>query len=262
MSATGQTDWNPGAYAKFRGLRLRPALDLMAQIGDLPPGDVVDLGCGDGAAAGALATRFAGRRLVGVDASPAMLEQAAGYDARILADIAAWQPDSPPALIFSNAVLHWLGDHAALLPRLAGLLAPGGVLAVQMPRQQDAPSHRFLRDIAQAMFPDRFDFRAWQPPVAPAAEYWRMLAPLGRVTAWETEYAQHLAAAEAGHPVRALTGATAMRPFLEHLTPPEAAAFTAAYDQALTAAYPLMPDGSALMPFRRCFFVLEMSCPR
>lgn len=262
MSATGQTDWNPGAYAKFRGLRLRPALDLMAQIGGLPPGDVVDLGCGDGAAAGALATRFAGRRLIGVDASPAMLEQAAGYDARILADIAAWQPDSPPALIFSNAVLQWLGDHAALLPGLAGLLAPGGVLAVQMPRQYDAPSHRFLRDIAQAMFPDRFDFRGWQPPVAPAAEYWRMLAPLGRVTAWETDYVQHLAASAEGHPVRAFTGATAMRPFLEHLTPPEAGAFADAYDQALTAAYPLMPDGSALMPFRRCFLVLEMSCPR
>lgn len=258
MSATGQTDWNPGAYAKFRGLRLRPALDLMAQVGDLPPGDVVDLGCGDGAAAGALATRFAGRRLVGVDASPAMLEQAVGYDALVEADIAAWQPDSPPALIFSNAALQWLGDHAGLMPRLAGLLAPGGVLAVQMPRQFDAPSHRFLRDIAQAMFPDRFDFRAWASPVQPAAGYWQMLAPLGRVTAWESEYVQHLAAAPEGHPVRAFTGSTAMRPFVEKMTAAEAAAFAAAYDQALTAAYPLRTDGSALMPFRRCFFVLEM----
>jgi trans-aconitate 2-methyltransferase len=33
---------------------LRPALDLMLQVGDLPAGEVVDLGCGDGAAAGAL----------------------------------------------------------------------------------------------------------------------------------------------------------------------------------------------------------------
>ena len=38
------TDWNPEAYARFRGLRLRPALDLLAQVGDLPLGDVVDLG--------------------------------------------------------------------------------------------------------------------------------------------------------------------------------------------------------------------------
>lgn len=69
-------DWNPGAYARFRGLRLRPALDLLAQVPELPPGDVVDLGCGDGAVAEALRARFPDRRLVGVDASPAMLRVA------------------------------------------------------------------------------------------------------------------------------------------------------------------------------------------
>ena len=151
MSGAEKKDWNPEAYARFRGLRLRPALDLLAQVGDLPPGDIIDLGCGDGAAAAALAGRFPGRRLVGVDASPAMLERASGYDAKVEADIAGWRPETPPALIFSNAVLHWLPDHAALMPRLARFLAPGGVLAVQMPRQQGAPSHRFLRDIAAAM---------------------------------------------------------------------------------------------------------------
>ena len=85
-----------------------------------------------------------------------------------------------------------------------------------------------------------------------------MLAPLGRVSAWETEYVQRLDPVDQGHPVRAFTGSTAMRPFLEHLTPDEAAQFTAAYDAALSSAYPVQPDGSALFPFRRCFFVLEM----
>ena len=257
MSET-KTDWNPGAYAKFRGLRLRPALDLLAQVGDLPAGDVVDLGCGDGAAAAALAQRFQGRRIVGVDSSPAMLENAAGYAATTLADIADWTPGTPPALIFSNAVLHWLPDHAALMPRLAGVLAPAGVLAVQMPRQFLAPSHRFLRDIAAGMFPDRFDFSQYQPPVAPAVTYHEMLAPLGRVTAWETEYVQRLQPVGEGHPVRAFTGSTAMRPFAETLSAAEAAQFTAAYDAALASAYPLAADGSSLFPFRRCFFVLEM----
>ena len=251
-------DWNPGAYARFRGLRLRPALDLMAQVGDLPPGDVIDLGCGDGAAAGALAERFPQRRLVGVDNSPAMLEKAAGYTAKTLTDIAKWHPETPPALIFSNAALHWLPDHATLLPRLARSLAPGGVLAVQMPRQFLAPSHRFLRDIAGVMFPDRFDFAAYHPPVEPAVGYHEMLAPLGRVSAWETEYVQRLAAVAEGHPVRAFTGSTAMRPFLDKLSAAEADHFIAAYDTALAAAYPVMGDGAALFPFRRCFFVLEM----
>ena len=257
MSQTAK-DWNPGAYARFRGLRLRPALDLLAQVGDLPPGDVIDLGCGDGAAAEALATRFPGRRIVGVDASPAMLDTAKGYGAKVQADIAGWAPDTPPALIFSNAVLHWLPDHATLIPRLARFLVPGGVLAVQMPRQFLAPSHRFLRDIAAGLFPDRFDFAHYQPPVAPAANYHEMLAPMGRVSAWESEYVQRLDPVPEGHPVRAFTGSTAMRPFVEKLTEAEARQFVAAYDAALSSAYPLQPDGAALFPFRRCFFVLEM----
>lgn len=261
MIATTHTDlndWNPGAYAKFRGLRLRPALDLLAQVGDLPPGDVIDLGCGDGAASDALAARFPHHPRVGVDGSPAMLAQAHGYHRTEAADIAAWKPETPPALIFSNAVLHWLPDHASLLPRLAGLLAPEGVLAVQMPRQFNAPSHRFLRDIASSLFPDLFDFSQYAAPTAPAAAYHQMLCPLGRVTAWETEYVQRLDPVGEGHPVRAFTGSTAMRPFLERLTEPQAAQFTAAYDRALASAYPVDGAGAALFPFRRCFFVLEM----
>lgn len=254
-----RTDWNPGAYARFRGLRLRPALDLLAQVPDLPEGPLVDLGCGDGAVAAPLSQRFAGRELIGVDTSPAMLERATGYHAKVQADIATWQPDRPPALIFSNAALHWLPDHGQLLPRLAGHLAAGGVLAVQMPRNFLAPSHRFLRDIAQAMFPDRFDLAHYAPPVAPAVSYVDMLSPLGRVEAWETDYVQRLDPVPEGHPVRAFTGSTAMRPFVEKLTAAEARQFEAAYDAALSSAYPLRSDGSALFPFRRCFFVLEMS---
>ena len=258
MTRSDITDWNPETYARFRGLRLRPALDLLAEVGALPAGDVVDLGCGDGGAAGALRQGYGDRRLIGVDLSPAMLAKAAGYDALMQADAAHWVPDRPPALIFSNAALHWLGDHATLLPRLAGFLAPGGVLAVQMPRQFGAPSHRFLRDISAALFPDRFDFAAYEPPVQAASAYWAMLAPLGQVQAWETEYVQHLAAHADMHPVRAFTQSTAMRPFAERLTAPEAAQFNAAYDKALASAYPLLPDGAALLPFRRVFFTLKV----
>ena len=258
MSANASQDWNPEAYARFRGLRLRPALDLLAQVGDLPAGDVVDLGCGDGAMAAVLRARFADRRLIGVDRSPAMLAQAQGYDALVEADAAAWRPDAAPALIFSNAALHWLPDHAVLLPRLAGYLAKGGVLAVQMPRQFFAPSHRFLRDIAQAMFPDRFDFAHYVPPVATAVEYCEMLAGLGAIDAWEADYIQRLEAAEAMHPVRGFTASTAMRPFAEKLNAAELASFCDRYDAALASAYPARADGSVLFPFRRLFLILKV----
>lgn len=254
-------DWNPALYTRFEGLRLRPALDLIQRIGPLPRGDVIDLGCGAGSVGAALAKAFPDHPLRGVDASPSMLEQAraSGHYADLsLADIADWAPKTPPALIFSNAALHWLPDHATLLPRLARGLAPGGTLAVQMPRQTGAPSHRFLRDIAMHLFGDRFDFTDWTPPVAPAEAYWRILAPLGQVQAWETEYVQHLAPCPDGHPVRRFTESTAMRPFLEKLTPAERDDFIAAYEEALSVAYPLLDDGGALFPFRRCFLVVTL----
>ncbi|NJM83001.1 MAG: methyltransferase domain-containing protein [Tabrizicola sp.] len=249
-------DWNPDLYAAFRGLRMRPALDLLAQVPALPEGEVVDLGCGDGAAAGALRQRFPAARMTGVDTSAAMLAAAQGYDATTQTDIADWWPEAPPALIFSNAALHWLTGHDRLLPRLAGMLVPGGVLAVQMPRQFGAPSHARLREIAAAMFPDRFDFRDWTPPVAAPDHYWRLLSPLGTTQVWETEYLQHLPPGDA-HPVRRFTKSTAMRPFVERLSPPETAAFLAAYDEALRADYPLAQDGATLFPFRRLFLVLR-----
>ena len=258
--ALAPTDWDPDRYGAFRDLRLRPALDLLAQVAALPPGEVVDLGCGDGAVAAALTTRFPGRGLIGVDASAAMLRKASGrlcYDRLIEADIAGWTPLVPPALIFSNAALNWLPDHAALMPRLAGMLPRGGVLAVQMPWQGEAPSHRLLQDLAEQLFPGRFPARP--ASVLQAGEYAELLLPMGEVRAWTTDYIQMLDPVPQGHPVRAFTESTAMRPFVAAMAPEEAQAYIAAYDAALIAAYPALPDGRVLFPFTRVFFILERS---
>lgn len=260
--AAQQADWNPEAYGRFADLRLRPALDLLGRVGALPEGQVVDLGCGAGAAGPALSAGFSARKIIGVDASPAMLAKAAAtgaYRRCDLADITSWEPAKPPALIFSNAVLHWLSDHAALLPRLARLLLPEGVLAVQMPMQWGAPSHRFLRSIATEMFPERFDFSNCPSPVLGPTDYARMLAPLGALDLWTTEYLQRLAPATGAHPVRRFTEATGMRPFTAKLGADEQAAFIARYEVALASAYPIEADGSVLFPFRRLFLVLKVA---
>ncbi|MDD2868335.1 methyltransferase domain-containing protein [Neomegalonema sp.] len=249
--------WNPELYAAFRGLRLRPALDLLAQAPEPPPGEAVDLGCGDGAVAEALRARFPDRLLTGLDSSPEMLARAKGYDRLEEADIARWTPATPPALIFSNAALQWLPDHAALLPRLAGLLAPGGVLAAQMPTNFGAPSHVLLRETAAELFAGRFPQERSVAPVHPARSYHDWLAPLGRVEIWETEYLQELPPDATAHPVRRFTEGTAMRPYLAALSPEEGARLTAAYDAALAEAYPLLKEGGALFPFRRLFLILR-----
>lgn len=261
MSSTTTTDWNPGTYARFRGLRLRPALDLLAQVEDIPPaGPVVDLGCGAGAVGPVLAERFPDHRLIGIDNSPSMLSEAGKtgvYDWLSQDDIATWQlAGEHPALIYSNAALHWLGAHEDLMPRLAAMLPPGGVLAVQMPGQFDAPSHRLLRSLAAEMFPDRFSADEFLPPVAGPDDYARLLAPLGAVAAWETTYVQRLDPAVTEHPVRRFTESTAMRPFLEAMSEAEAGDFISAYEVELSTAYPVEDDGTVLFPFRRVFFTL------
>lgn len=253
-------DWDPARYGAFRDLRLRPALDLLAQVPELPVGEVVDLGCGDGAVGPALLSRYPTRSLVGVDASEAMLANAVlrrCYEGVLLADIAEWRPERPPALIFSNAALNWLPDHADLMPQLARMLEPGGVLAVQMPRQGGGLSHRYLREVAETLFPDRIEVAP--SPVLAAGDYARMLLALGEVRAWTTDYVQVLDPVAEGHPVRAFTESTAMRPYVAGLTPEEKARFVAAYDEAMSFAYRPLPDGRVLFPFTRVFFILERS---
>ena len=234
---------------------------MLAQIKGLPKGDVVDLGCGNGAVGAALATRFEGRKIIGVDSSPAMLakaQQTGNYHALIKADAATWRPSPPPALIFSNAMCHWLPDHAGLFAGLAALLVKGGILAVQMPRQFMAPSHQTMRDVAQSLFPDRFDFSGWRPPVAPPQAYARMLAPLGEARLWETEYIQRLDPVREGHPVRHFSQSTAMRPIAGKLNKDELAHFIAAYETDLNSHYPPENDGAVLFPFKRVFFTLRV----
>ena len=94
-----------------------------------------------------------GNDITGLDSSPEMLDRARRVlpTARFeLSGVEHWEPDGPPDLLFSNAALHWVGDHSSLFPRLLDSLSPGGVLAVQMPGNFEAPSHRLIRELAAA----------------------------------------------------------------------------------------------------------------
>jgi trans-aconitate 2-methyltransferase len=253
---TDTNDWDPGAYQRFRGLRLQPALDLLARVPDLPSGDVVDLGCGAGDAAAALAKL--GRPLIGVDRSKAMLAEARKltiYDRFEEADIGGWAPAGPPALIFSNAALHWLDDHEVLLPRLAQALACGGTLAVQMPHQNNAPSHRLWPSLAAEFWGD--EYAGLFPPGAhEPAVYHRLLRGQGDLTLWETSYFQTLPVSGTGHPVRLFTEASYARPLLQRLDPARRERLISAYEAAIDKTYPRAADGTVLFPFRRLFFTL------
>ncbi len=135
-------DWNPALYTRFEDERTRPAAELLARVPLDAPGLAVDLGCGPGNSTALIAARFPDAAVIGLDTSPAMLDSARVRLPGLtfaLADAATWVPDRAPDLIYANAVLQWLPDHAALLPRLFGLLAPGGVLACRCPTTSPSP---------------------------------------------------------------------------------------------------------------------------
>jgi trans-aconitate 2-methyltransferase len=254
------SDWNPGAYARFHDLRLRPALDLLNAVGQMGTGDIFDLGCGNGAMGDALMARSAGRRVIGVDASPAMLEKARqshAYGNLQQADIREWYPTGKPGLIFSSAALHWVGHHEWLMPRLASFLGKGGTLAVQMPHQNKAPSHRVWLRLAEEMFPGRVE-RMGTPGVMAPVRYEELLAGRGQFRLWETEYYQRLVAEPGSHPVRRFTESTYARPVLQALDADEKAELIRRYEEVMQTAYPVRADGSVLFPFRRLFFTLTV----
>jgi trans-aconitate 2-methyltransferase len=248
--------WDPRQYLKFSDHRLRPALDLIARI---PPRDfarVWDLGCGPGNVTKLLAERWPAARVSGLDSSAAMLAKARAAAAIewIEGDIATWSPPEPPDLIFSNATLHWLPDHAALFRRLFAALAPGGVLAVQMPRNHAAPSHTALRAVAEnASWARRLSPVLAQNRVDDPADYYDWLAPAAAsIDIWESEYLHVL---RGDNPVVEWTRGSALKPFLDALDPPEARRFEAEYAARIAAAYRPRPDGTTLFPFRRLFIM-------
>lgn len=248
--------WEPERYLQFADERLRPAQDLLAQIPLAAPARVADLGCGPGNVTRLLAGRWPEAAITAVDASAAMLERArlALPGARFeLADIGNWTPTEAPDLIFSNAALHWLDDHTALFARLLSLLAPGGVLAVQMPGNFDAASHRLIRELAASP--------AWADALADARmgavldmpDYHRILAPrCTQLALWESIYWQRLSGPA---PVLDWLRGTTLLPYLAPLTAEEQAQFLAELTPQLADAYPTDASGTTLFPFRRIFLV-------
>jgi trans-aconitate 2-methyltransferase len=256
--------WDPAQYLKYANERLRPAQDLIARLPVEAPQTVVDLGCGTGNVAMILAERWPRARIIGVDNSAAMLAVAKASTAGrtqhewIHADLAEWAPKEPAAVVFSNAALHWHDDHAALFPRIFGWVAPGGMLAVQMPDQYAAPSHVALAAVVSSeRWRERLGALLRRSPVAPTATYFRLLAAeAAAMDAWTTEYLHVLPPARNGvHPVVAWTKGTALTPFLAALDDEAQQAFVADYSARIAIAYPPLPDGRVLFAFRRVFIV-------
>ena len=147
--------WSPDQYERFKTERAQPFHDLVAMIEQRPRMHVVDLGCGTGELTRVLHDQLQAKETLGIDSSETMLLKSGALGSEVLrfeeGDIEAFVADRPFDLVFSNAALHWLPDHDKLFTRLASFLTPHGQIAVQIPANDDHPSHAVAAEVAREM---------------------------------------------------------------------------------------------------------------
>ncbi len=170
--------WNPEQYERFKDERRQPFRDLVALVEHRPRMRVVDLGCGTGELTRELHQHLSAEETIGIDNSETMLLKTSAFGADMLrfekGDIEAFVTDRPYDLIFSNAALHWVPDHETLFTRLASFLTPHGQLAVQMPANDDHPSHAIAAETAES-----FGAEARRDHLLAPDQYARLLYRLG-----------------------------------------------------------------------------------
>jgi trans-aconitate 2-methyltransferase len=254
-------EWDAGHYLRFANARTLPAVDLLSRIELQAPNSIVDLGCGPGNSTAPLKRRWPAAAVTGIDSSAELLAAARRNHPRIdfvPADIASWSADAPCDVVFANASLQWVGGHDRLMWRLFGQVAPGGVLAVQMPRNHDFATHALMRQVtAEGQWRDRLAGAREPSPVKPPEFYYDLLAPgSAQFTIWETNYIQVMDGVAA---IVAWLHGTGLRPFLARLAEAERPVFLERYAALLKDAYPAQADGKILLPYPRLFFIATKS---
>src|SRR5258706_8156533 len=134
-------DWDASTYDRGADPQTRwggAVLERLPLTGDET---VLDAGCGTGRVTELLVERLPRGRVIALDASPAMVEEArrrlARFGARVdftVADLGrpfALPSGRPADAILSTATFHWVPDHDALFRNLAAVVRPGGSLVAQ-----------------------------------------------------------------------------------------------------------------------------------
>ncbi|HEX3860868.1 MAG TPA: trans-aconitate 2-methyltransferase [Stellaceae bacterium] len=249
--------WDASQYLRFANERTQSALDLVARLPLEKPRQIIDLGCGPGNSTVLLRQRWPDADVAGLDTSFDMIETARRDHpgiAFVQGDLTSWAPAEPFDLVFSNAALQWVGDHRTLVPRLVDAVAPGGALAVQMPRNHDFATHALMRQVAaDGPWRDRMVGARDPSPVEAPEFYYDCLSAKGcRVTLWETNYIQVMDDVQA---IITWLRGTGLRPFLARLAAGEEPVFLERYAALLAEAFPARADGKVLLPYPRLFFI-------
>ncbi len=251
-------DWNPDQYLLFENERTQPSIDLAARIDIKKPASIIDIGCGPGNSTKVLRQKWPEAKIVGLDSSSRMIEKARRDfpDMEwITGDAADFPFQQKYDIVFSNAAVQWMPNHEVILPRLFETVENNGVLAVQVPANNESPLHKSLLTVSSSPKWSRYTTGIEKLITYKSAEYYYgLLSTLSQIfRLWETTYFHVMGSQSA---LIEWYKGTGMRPFLESL--PDESSRAEFEDEVLkgcTKYYPMQRDGNVLYPFKRIFFI-------
>jgi trans-aconitate 2-methyltransferase len=216
---------------------------------------ILDLGCGDGSVTRQLADRVPRGSVLGIDAAPEMLGAArdkCGPNMTVQhLDISDLDFEAEFDVVFSNASLHWVHDHAAVLHSVHRALRRGGVLLAQFGCDGNCPNliECVKRQMATPPLLELFaGFRwPWFFPSIPAYEELLGASPFAEWRAWMENRDQRFPSADA---IVGWIDNPCLIPFVQALPADLRKPFRDAVVEAMLART-RQPDWTYLEPFRR-----------
>lgn len=170
MAAAEQQQWSPTQYAKNARFVSELGMPVVSLLAPRAGERILDVGCGDGPLTKKLVEL--GCEVVGVDASPAMVEaaKALGLDAHVM-DGQALQFTHEFDAVFSNAALHWMQQPEAVIAGAWRALKPGGRFVAEF--GGDGNTATVLHTLKAALLRRGLDFHALSPWYFPSVKEYR-----------------------------------------------------------------------------------------
>lgn len=253
-------DWNPELYLKFNKERIQPSIDLVSRIDYNNPEKLIDIGCGPGNSTQILHQRWPNADIVGADNSPAMIEKATkDYPNQkwLLADAGKDEIGGKFDIVFSNATIQWIPNHADLIEKFANILNNNGILAVQLPLFLDMPISKSIAETA--------GLPKWSSAtkginelftIHDARFYFDLLSKyFSRIEIWTTDY-YHVMDSQAA--ILEMMKPTGMKPYLEKISnDTDKIKFETLVLDKIKNDYPSQKNGKVIFPFKRLFFIAQ-----
>lgn len=223
------------------------------------PLKIIDLGCGPGNSTAVLKQYWPNAMIIGLDSSIQMIEAAKqSYPEGFwqVGDAQSWQADEPFDLIFSNAMLPWLPDHAKICQNWIKQVKHGGAIAIQIPVHYDLPVRQEILKVSQnPIWNERMEVARKALTYQTPEFYYDALSPFtSKIDIWETTYYQEVDGPEN---ILEFIKGTELRLYLELLDSDENRMdFEQLLLEKYYLAYPRSVNGKVLFPFKRLFILV------